>query len=102
MAWLTSCFRSFDNGLKGADIANMALRRLGPSPHKGGAKTPSLQGCPDVFELENGDFVVVGQDKTTEIISQLPKDATCGPDERIVVIPRKTLVLAKPQIPDRL
>jgi hypothetical protein len=29
----------------------------------------------------------------------LPAGATCGPDERVVLIPRKTLVLAKPHIP---
>jgi hypothetical protein len=30
----------------------------------------------------------------------LPPGASCGPDERIVVIPRKTLIGAKPHIPD--
>ena len=32
------------------------LRRLGPDPHAKGAKTPSLEGCPDIFELDGGDF----------------------------------------------
>ena len=80
----------------------MRLRRLGPDPHADNAKTPGLQGCPDVFELETGDFLVIGQDVTSKIASQLPPGATCGPDERIVVIPRKTLVLAKPHIPEKL
>ncbi len=31
---------------------------------------------------------------------KLPPSAGCGPDERIVRIPRKTLVLAKRDIPD--
>ena len=79
----------------------MKLKRLGPDPHSGGAQTPGLQGCPDLFELETGDFVVIGKDITPEIISQLPQGATCGRDERIVVIPRKTLILAKPHIPDK-
>jgi hypothetical protein len=78
----------------------MQLRRLGPDPHANNAQTPGLQGCPDVFELENGDFVVVGQDVTAKVRAHLPPGATCGPDERIVVIPRKTLVLAKPHIPE--
>jgi hypothetical protein len=80
----------------------MKLRRLGPDPHLGGAQTPSLKGCPDIFELETGDFAIVGQDMTTKILASLPPGATCGPDERIVVIPRKTLVLARPDIPKNL
>jgi len=77
----------------------MLLRRLGPDPHADNAQTPALRGCPDLFELETGDFVVIGQDITSQILPQLPPGATCGPDERIVLIPRKTLVLAKPHIP---
>ena len=80
----------------------MPLRRIGPDPHLGGTKTPGLQGCPDIFELENGDFAIVGRDVTTTVITELPPGATCGPDERIIVIPRKTLVLAKPHIPEKV
>lgn len=80
----------------------MFLRRLGPDPHANGAMTPSLRGCPDLFELRSGDFAVIGQDITAAACSQLPADAGCGPDERIVWIPRKTLVLAKSDIPDTL
>jgi hypothetical protein len=80
----------------------MPLRRLGPDPHANSAETPSLQGCPDLFETENGDFIIVGRDVTADFRPQLPPDATCGPDERIVIIPRKTLVLAKSQIPENL
>ena len=78
----------------------MALRRLGPDPHLGGAQTPALHGCPDIFELENGDFAIVGRDVTSDVIGELPSGATCGPVERIIVIPRKTLLGAKPHIPD--
>jgi len=80
----------------------MALRRLGPDPHLGGAQTPGLQGCPDIFELENGDFAIVGRDVTSTLKGELPQGATCGPDERIIAIPRKTLVLAKADIPETL
>jgi hypothetical protein len=79
----------------------MFLRRLGPDPHLNGAQTAGLKGCPDVFELETGDFAVIGKDITPQAIGQLPPGASCGPDERIVVIPRKTLVGAKPDIPDK-
>lgn len=79
----------------------MFLRRLGPNPHENGAKTSALKGCPDIFELASGDFAIIGSD-ITNVANQLPPDASCGPEERIVRIPRKTLVLARPDIPDRV
>ena len=78
------------------------LRRLGPDPHAKGAKTVALNGCPDLFELSSGDFAVIGIDVTEEGRKVLPPSAGCGPDERIVLVPRKTLILAKPDIPDGL
>jgi hypothetical protein len=80
----------------------MPLRRIGPDPHLDGSQTPGLQGCPDIFELENGDFAIVGRDVTAEVKGDLPPEATCGPDERIIAIPRKTLLRAKPHIPENL
>lgn len=79
----------------------MFTKRIGPDPHANGAKTYACNGCPDIWELENGDFAVIGSD-ITELASKLPPSAGCGPDERMVRIPRKTLVLAKSDIPDRL
>lgn len=78
------------------------LRRLGPDPHAGGRKTIALSGCPDLFELRSGDFLVVGTDVTDTARQELPATASCGPDERIVRIPRRTLVLAKTDIPETL
>jgi hypothetical protein len=66
----------------------------------GGHRTIALNGCPDIFELADGDFAIVGIDVTAEAARQLPPDASCGPDERIVRVPRRTLVLAKPDIPE--
>jgi len=80
----------------------MILRRIGPDPHANGAKTESLRGCPDILELVTGDFAVIGQDITAEAMAHLPATVGCGPDERIIRIPRKTLVLAKPDIPEGL
>ncbi len=77
------------------------LRRLGPDPHADGAKTVGCYGCPDIFELADGDFAVIGAD-ITDAAGMLPPTAGCGPDERIVRIPRKTLVLAKSDIPDQV
>jgi hypothetical protein len=77
------------------------LRRLGPDPHENGAKSVGCSGCPDIFELADGDFAVIGAD-ITEAARMLPPTAGCGPDERIVRIPRKTLVLAKSDIPNQI
>ena len=78
----------------------MFLRRLGPDPHANGGKTAALSGCPDILELASGDFAVIGIDITAKGVPSLPPTVGCGPDERIVWIPRKTLVLAKPDIPN--
>ncbi|MFH0957631.1 MAG: hypothetical protein V1897_02910 [Pseudomonadota bacterium] len=78
----------------------MFKRRLGPNPHANGATTPCLSGCPDVFELVSGDFALIGKDITPEASALLPPDASCGPDERIISIPRRILVGAKHDIPD--
>jgi hypothetical protein len=52
--------------------------------------------------LEGGDFAIIGSDITGEAADKLPPTASCGPDERIIRIPRRTLVLAKSDIPDNL
>jgi hypothetical protein len=77
-------------------------RRLGPDPHANGAKTYAVHGCPDILELDGGDFAIIGSDITAEAAGKLPPSASCGPDERIIRIPRRTLVLAKPDIPEKL
>jgi hypothetical protein len=77
------------------------IKRIGPDPHANGATTYALQGCPDIWELDNGDFAVIGTD-ITAAAGNLPPSAGCGPDERMVRIPRITLVSAKADIPDRL
>jgi hypothetical protein len=80
----------------------MFLKRLGPDPHANGAQTIAAQGCPDIFELESGDFAIIGIDITEASAKHLPPGAGCGPDERIVLVPRKTLILAKRDIPNQV
>ena len=77
-------------------------RRLGPDPHEGGYQTPNLSGCPEIFELGSNDFAIIGKDVTDALRSKLPPGAGCGPDERIIEVPRRTLVLARPDIPQDL
>jgi len=66
------------------------------------SRSVGLNGCPDIFELDSGDFVIIGSDITHAATGKLPASASCGSDEWIVSIPRKTLVLVKSDIPDRL
>lgn len=80
----------------------MFIKRLGPDPHTQGRQTIALTGCPDIWQLSSGDFAVIGIDRTEELKPILPPSAGCGPDERIVWIPRALLVSAKRDIPDRL
>ena len=77
------------------------LRRIGQDPHANGAQSAACRGCPDIWELANGDFAVIGIDITQAALSKLPPTAGCGPDERIVRLPRNLLINAKHDIPDR-
>jgi len=79
----------------------MFKRRIGLDPHIGGGKTPAADGCPDIWELENGDFAIIGFDKTRELVPALPASASCGVDEGIVVIPRNLLLNAKSYLPSK-
>jgi len=78
----------------------MFRKRIGPHPHAGMAATSAVKSCPDIWELDNGSFAVIGVDKTAELLAHLPSDASCGSDERIVVIDRHVLLRAKPDIPE--
>jgi hypothetical protein len=78
------------------------LRRIGPDPHANGAQSVACSGCPDIWELENGDFAVIGTDITAAAVPKLPPTAGCGPDERVVRLPRGLLVNAKRDIPDHI
>ena len=75
----------------------MILRRLGPQPEA--ARCAGGHSCPDLFELATGDFAVIGADITATARGWLPPDAGCSPTERIVRVPRRTLVLARADIP---
>jgi hypothetical protein len=76
-------------------------KRLGLDPHANGTKSAACHGCPDIWELDNGDFAIIGIDITDVAKSKLPATAGCGPDERIVRLPRNLLVNAKRDIPSR-
>jgi hypothetical protein len=80
----------------------MFKRRLGPDPHAHGGTTGSVgaKGCPDIWELTDGSFAIIGIRKTKELQSILPPTATCGQDEEIVIVPRGVLIGARDDIPN--
>ena len=82
-----------------ADSAASFLRRLGKSSHELG-QTSGNASCPDIWELDNGDVAVIGQDLTAEYAARLPEGVSIDPGERLVIIPRKTVLAAKKDIPD--
>ena len=74
------------------------VRRIGASPRERGSVTNST--CPDIFELSDGRFAVIGTEMTAEFDGLLPADAGRADYEKIVVISRETLIRAKADIPD--
>jgi hypothetical protein len=74
-------------------------RRWGKSPAELEI-TDNTPTCPDLWELDNGDLAVIGRDLTDAYRNRLPAGVTIGQDERLVIIPRKMLIMAKADIPD--
>lgn len=75
-----------------------AIKRLGSTPAERG-ETTNVSGSPDILELDDGSYAVIGVDITDEIGCHPLSDAKCAPDERIVRITRNTLLAAKKDIP---
>ncbi|MER6784821.1 hypothetical protein ABT330_09315 [Streptomyces sp. NPDC000658] len=73
-------------------------QRLGKTPQELGITT-GTPDCPDIWELANGDIAVIGRDLTRSLGGNLPDGVSIGSDECLVVIPRKMLIAAKPDIP---
>jgi hypothetical protein len=75
------------------------IRRLGTTP-KERDETTNVSGSPDILELDDGSFAVIGVDITDQLGHQPLPDARCAPDERIVRVTRKTLLAARKDIPE--
>lgn len=82
-----------------ADPAALFVRRLGKSAEEDD-KSKGDTGCPDIWELDNGDIAVIGRDLTDIYASRLPQGVSVSPDERLVIIPGSMLSAAKPDIRD--
>jgi hypothetical protein len=82
-----------------ADPSAALVRRLGKSAAELG-ETGGRDGCPDIWQLDNGDIAVIGRDLTTAYRGRLPESVTIAADERLVIIPGSMLSAAKADIPD--
>ncbi|MEV5751551.1 hypothetical protein AB0L00_27325 [Actinoallomurus sp. NPDC052308] len=76
-----------------------AVRRLGRTPAELGTTT-GVSGSPDILELDDGAFAVIGVDITEQVSDLSLFGARCAPNERVVRIPRKTLTAVKADIPE--
>lgn len=83
---------------RNARTVSHIIRRIGTPPSARGSATGA--NCPDIFELSDGRFAVIGTDLTEELDGKLPADASRADYERIVVVSRRTLIDAKGDIPD--
>ncbi len=80
------------SGMNGMDRPDLRVnRRFGLAPAER-ADCTSSGNCPDVFELGNGDFAIIGTDVSLDL--DLPADAGRSETERIVVVPREVMLAA--------
>jgi hypothetical protein len=73
------------------------VRRLGSTPQQRGSLNNAT--CPDIFEISDGNFAVIGTDLTDELRGKLPVGSAVADYERIVSITRQTLIDARRDIP---
>jgi len=73
-------------------------RRVSAHPEDMGFTKMLKAICPDIFETETGDFVIIGRDVTSIVESEIPADAIISKGERVVLIPRDLLVSAAENI----
>lgn len=85
---------TIDGGRWSANTSAEMVRRPGLSPRLLGVSATEMS-CPDIWELSTGDYVVIGVDVTDAYRQRMPVGAHCGPGERLVMIPRTTLVSAR-------
>ena len=77
----------------------MFTKRLGSTAQRDVKLCSGGYTCPDILEMESGDFAIIGEDITQEAEGKLLPGSGCGPGERVVRIPRELLINAKRDIP---
>lgn len=75
----------------------MLLRRLGQN----GNRELCVGGhhCPQILEMDDGDYVAVGLDITADAAKVMPPGPGIGPKEGAVRIPRAIMVAVRAEIP---
>jgi len=71
----------------------MFIRRLGQNENLCG------HNCPQILEMADGDFAVVGLDITSDAIKTMPPGPGVSPNEVVVKVPRRIFIAARPEIP---
>jgi len=74
----------------------MFIRRLG---QKNRPQCVHGHHCPQILEMKDGDFAVVGLLITDDAIKAMPPGPGVGPKEGVVRIPREILIAAREEIP---
>lgn len=74
----------------------MFIRRLGQNGRK---QCQNGFNCSQILEMADGDFAVVGTDITGEAVAAMPPGPGVGPKERVVRVPRRVFIAARPEIP---
>lgn len=82
-----------------ADTSAAFSRRLGRSAQDLGLSSSS-SSCPDFWELENGDYAMIGTDATDAYARRLPHGVSLALGERLVILPGPIVRAAKSDIPD--
>lgn len=91
--------KAVDDAYNFCYMMGMFVRRIGPTEDRAPQNCHGSYGCPDIWEMADGDFAIIGAD-ITEHAAKLPPTAGCAPNERMVRIPRHLLIHAKAHIPD--
>lgn len=72
------------------------MKQIAKRYGQGGYKLMSKGGrrCPDVLKLENGDFLVIGEEIKDLSLYTLPKDVSCDTTEKMVLVPKEVMLSA--------
>ena len=74
----------------------MFLKRLGGN---GANMCESGRYCPQILEMANRDFAVVGEDITDVAALAMPPGPGVGPKERVIQVPGRVFIAARAEIP---
>ncbi len=74
------------------------IKRLSDIPEGLTSFSRGGKRCPDIWETDTGDYVIIGEDVTNVVKENLPENADLSNTEQAVLIPRSVLQSAKKRI----